>query len=204
MVGVVMSFLNTVSREINCKLVYCGPGLCGKTTNVRYIHSRSDERARGQLISLATEAERTLFFDFCPLALGRIGGYKVRLHIYTVPGQVFYHASRKLILKNADGLVFVADSQRSRLEANVESMDDLQVCLRDNDIDVANVPLVLQCNKQDMREPMAIAEIQQQLGLEGVPTLPAVAATGAGVFETLKVLSKAVLHRISNSSQRSI
>ena len=136
-----MSFINYSSREINCKIVYYGPGLCGKTTNLQYIYSKTNPELKGKMISLATEAERTLFFDFLPLALGQIRGFSTRFHLYTVPGQVFYDASRKLILKGVDGVVFVADSQVERMEANLESLDNLRVNLTDQGYDLDKHPL---------------------------------------------------------------
>ena len=191
-----MSFLNYASREITCKLVYCGPGLCGKTTNVEHIHRRTTEASRGKLVSLATESERTLFFDFFPLTLGRLRGFDVRFHLYTVPGQVFYRASRSLILRGVDGIVFVADSQRERMEANLESIEDLHGCLRDNELDAGALPLVLQCNKQDHREAVAVDELQRELGLEHVPAISAVAVQGLGVLETFERLAKAVVTQL--------
>jgi len=191
-----MSFLNFAARQITCKLVYYGPGLCGKTTNVEQIHRRTGEASRGQLVSLATETERTLFFDFFPLSLGTLRGFDVRFHLYTVPGQVFYRASRSLILRGVDGVVFVADSQRERLEANLESVEDLLGCLHENEIDGAVLPLVLQCNKQDQREAIAVAELQRELGLEHVPAIAAVAVRGEGVLETFERLAKTVMRQL--------
>ena len=146
-----MSFINYSSREINCKIVYYGPGLCGKTTNLQYIYANTNQNAKGKMISLATETERTLFFDFLPLSLGEIRGFKTRFHLYTVPGQVFYDASRKLILKGVDGVVFVADSQVERTEANVESVENLRTNLAEQGYDLDKIPYVIQYNKRDLR-----------------------------------------------------
>ena len=190
-----MSFVNYASREITYKLVYYGPGLCGKTTNVEHLHRRARATARGKLVSLTTETERTLFFDFMPLTVGKLSGLDVRFHLYTVPGQVFYRASRRLILGGADGVVFVADSQRERLEANLESIEDLHECLREHGLDAKRVPLVLQCNKQDHDEAVTLDELQRELGLEHVPTISAVAVRGLGVLETFERLARTVVSR---------
>ncbi len=188
-----MSFINYASREINCKIVYYGPGLGGKTTNLQYIYNRTNPTAKGKMISLATETERTLFFDFLPLALGEIRGFKVRFHLYTVPGQVFYDASRKLILKGVDGIAFVADSQIERMDANMESMDNMKINLREQSYDLAKIPYVLQYNKRDLPNAASLAELKRVLNPNGVPDFEAVATVGTGVFETLKTISKAVL-----------
>ncbi len=188
-----MSFINYASREINCKIVYYGPGLGGKTTNLQYIYNRTNPTAKGKMISLATETERTLFFDFLPLALGEIRGFKVRFHLYTVPGQVFYDASRKLILKGVDGIAFVADSQIERMDANMESMDNMKINLRDQGYELAKIPYILQYNKRDLPNAASIAELKRVLNPNGVPDFEAVATIGTGVFETLKTISKAVL-----------
>jgi mutual gliding-motility protein MglA len=191
-----MSFINHMTKEINCKVVYYGPGLCGKTTNLQYIHDTTKPSAKGKMISLATETERTLFFDFMPLDLGTIGGYKVRFHLYTVPGQVFYDASRKLILKGADGVVFVADSQSSRLEANQESVENLDHNLGAYELSLAELPFVIQYNKRDLPDVAPVEELRASLNPMGVPEFEASARTGQGVFETLKGLSKKVLIRL--------
>lgn len=189
-----MASINYSAREITCKLVYYGPGLCGKTTNLKYIYEKTAENAKGKMISLATETERTLFFDFLPLALGEIRGFKTRFHLYTVPGQVFYDASRKLILKGVDGVVFVADSQEERFEANLESLDNLKENLREQGYDIDKIPWVLQYNKRDLPNAVALDELQQELNPDGkVQEFEASAATGKGVFETLKSLAKLVL-----------
>ncbi len=188
-----MSFINYSSREINCKIVYYGPGLCGKTTNLQYIYKKTAPEAKGKMISLATETERTLFFDFLPLSLGDIRGFRTRFHLYTVPGQVFYDASRKLILKGVDGVVFVADSQLERLEANIESMENLKVNLREQGYDINNIPLVIQYNKRDLPNISTVEELRSVLNGNGHADYEAIATTGGGVFETLKAIAKLVL-----------
>jgi signal recognition particle receptor subunit beta len=181
-----MSFINYSSREINCKIVYYGPGLCGKTTNLQYIYAKTNPEAKGKMISLATETERTLFFDFLPLSLGEIRGFRTRFHLYTVPGQVFYDASRKLILKGVDGVVFVADSQIERMEANIESLDNLRSNL-------VKLPYVVQYNKRDLPNVAPTEELRELLNPTKVPEYDAVATTGQGVFDTLKAVAKLVL-----------
>ncbi|HEV8662631.1 MAG TPA: GTPase domain-containing protein [Candidatus Methylomirabilis sp.] len=191
-----MSFINYSAREINCKLVYYGPGLGGKTTNLQHIYKKVDPSAKGKLISLATETERTLFFDFMPLQLGQIRGFKVRLHLYTVPGQVFYDASRKLILKGADGVVFVADSQLERMESNIESLQNLEQNLGEQGIVLEKIPFVLQYNKRDLPNVVSIEDLQRALNTRNVPWFEGVAPTGVGVFETLKAIAKLVLQEL--------
>ena len=188
-----MSFINYSSREINCKLVYYGPGLCGKTTNLQYIYERTNPEAKGKMISLATETERTLFFDFLPLSLGEIRGFKTRFHLYTVPGQVFYDASRKLILKGVDGVIFCADSQIERLEANQESMDNLRTNLAEQGYSLEKIPFVVQYNKRDLPNIVPVEELRELLNPMKVPDYEANARSGAGVFDTLKAVSKLVL-----------
>jgi signal recognition particle receptor subunit beta len=188
-----MSFINYLSREINCKIVYYGPGLCGKTTNLQYIYNKTNPEAKGKMISLATETERTLFFDFLPLALGEIRGFKTRFHLYTVPGQVFYDASRKLILKGVDGVVFVADSQIARMEANVESLENLRTNLAEQGYSLDKIPYVVQYNKRDMPGIAPMHELRALLNPTGVPDFEAVATDGKGVFDTLKAVAKLVL-----------
>jgi signal recognition particle receptor subunit beta len=188
-----MSFINYSSREINCKIVYYGPGLCGKTTNLQYIYRRMNPESRGKMISLATETERTLFFDFLPLSLGEVRGFKTRFHLYTVPGQVFYDASRRLILRGVDGVVFSADSQLTRMDANVESLENLQVNLREQGDDGDKMPLVMQYNKRDLSQVASVAELHALLNYRNVPEFETVATTGVGVFETLKAVIKMVL-----------
>jgi signal recognition particle receptor subunit beta len=191
-----MSFINYSAREINCKLVYYGPGLGGKTTNLQHIYRRVDPSAKGKLISLATETERTLFFDFMPLHLGEIRGFKVRLHLYTVPGQVFYDASRKLILKGADGVIFVADSQLERMESNIESLQNLEQNLGEQGLALEKMSFVLQYNKRDLPNVVSIEDLQRALNTRNVPWFGAVASTGVGVFETLKAIAKLVLQEL--------
>jgi mutual gliding-motility protein MglA len=188
-----VSFINYMAREINCKIVYYGPGLCGKTTNLQYIYKRTNPEAKGKMISLATETERTLFFDFLPLSLGEIRGFKTRFHLYTVPGQVFYDASRKLILKGVDGVIFVADSQMERLEANQESLDNLRTNLAEHGYSLDKVPYVVQYNKRDLPNALPLEELRPLLNPTNVIDFEATARSGAGVFETLKAVSKLVL-----------
>jgi mutual gliding-motility protein MglA len=188
-----MSFINYSSREINCKIVYYGPGLCGKTTNLQYIYNKTNPDAKGKMISLATETERTLFFDFLPLSLGEIRGFKTRFHLYTVPGQVFYDASRRLILKGVDGVVFVADSQEARFEANIESLENLRTNLAEQGYNLDKLPYIVQYNKRDMPEVMSVEDLRKELNPTGVPEFEAVATQGTGVFETLKAVAKQVL-----------
>ena len=188
-----MTFINYAAREINCKIVFYGPSLGGKTTNLQYIYDRTNSNSKGKLISLATETDRTLFFDFLPLDLGTVRGFRTRFHLYTVPGQVFYDASRKLILRGVDGVVFVADSQRARAESNIESLQNLDKNLKEQGYDLATIPYVLQFNKRDLPTSMPADEMYQQLNIKGEPTFEAVAPQGVGVFETLKAVAKLVL-----------
>lgn len=195
-----MSFINYMAREINCKIVYYGPGLCGKTTNLQYIYNRTNPSAKGKMISLATETERTLFFDFLPLELGQIRGFKTRFHLYTVPGQVFYDASRKLILKGVDGIIFVADSQIERLEANQESVENLRTNLLEQGYDPDAIPYVVQYNKRDLPNCVETSELRALLNPRNVPDFEARARTGEGVFDTLKAVSKLVLTELKRKS----
>ncbi len=188
-----MTFINYASREINCKIVYYGPGLCGKTTNLQHIYDSTAPQAKGKLISLATETDRTLFFDFMPLELGTVRGFKTRFHLYTVPGQVYYDASRKLILKGVDGVVFVADSQEERMDANIESLYNLEENLQSQGYDLAQIPYVLQLNKRDLPNVTPIEELSSELVRKGEPVFEAVATDGTGVFDTLKAVAKQVL-----------
>ncbi|MCA9608026.1 MAG: gliding-motility protein MglA [Myxococcales bacterium] len=194
-----MSFINYLSREINCKIVYYGPGLCGKTTNLQFIYNKTNPEAKGKMISLATETERTLFFDFLPLALGEIRGFKTRFHLYTVPGQVFYDASRKLILKGVDGVVFVADSQIARMEANLESLENLRTNLAEQGYSLDKLPYVIQYNKRDMPSVAPTEELRAMLNPSNVPDFDAVAVSGQGVFDTLKAIAKLVLTELKRS-----
>jgi len=196
-----MSFINYSSREINCKIVYYGPGLCGKTTNLQFIYTKTNPDLKGKMISLATETERTLFFDFLPLALGQIRGFKTRFHLYTVPGQVFYDASRKLILKGVDGVVFVADSQIERMEANVESLDNLRINLAEQGYDLDKLPTVVQYNKRDLPNAAPLAEMKRLLNPNGMPDFEASATVGKGVFETLKAVARGVLRDLRQLSR---
>ncbi len=192
-----MSFINYASREINCKIVYYGPGLGGKTTNLQFIYAKTNPSNKGQLISLATETDRTLFFDFLPLDLGTVRGFRTRFHLYTVPGQVFYDASRKLILKGVDGVVFVADSQEARMDANLESLENLKINLRENGFDLMTIPYVLQHNKRDLPTAVPVETMHRMLNVKGEQEFEAVATTGVGVFETLKAVAKLVLQELS-------
>ncbi|HVK76003.1 MAG TPA: GTPase domain-containing protein [Kofleriaceae bacterium] len=195
-----MSFINYSSREINCKIVYYGPGLCGKTTNLQYIYNKTNPEAKGKMISLATETERTLFFDFLPLSLGEIRGFRTRFHLYTVPGQVFYDASRKLILKGVDGVVFVGDSQMERMEANIESLDNLRTNLAEQGYDLDKLPYVVQFNKRDLPNSAQLEELTEVLNPTKVPQFEAVATKGVGVFDTLKAVAKLVLTELKRGS----
>lgn len=188
-----MTFINYASREINCKIVYYGPGLCGKTTNLQHIYDSTAPQAKGKLISLATETDRTLFFDFMPLELGTVRGFKTRFHLYTVPGQVYYDASRKLILKGVDGVVFVADSQEERMDANIESLYNLEENLQSQGYDLLKIPYVLQLNKRDLPNVISVEELTSELNRKGEPVYEAVASKGDGVFDTLKAVAKQVL-----------
>lgn len=195
-----MSFINYSAREINCKIVYYGPGLCGKTTNLIYIYKKTNPDSKGKMISLATETERTLFFDFLPLALGNIKGFKVRFHLYTVPGQVFYDASRKLILRGVDGVIFVADSQVERMEANIESIENLRKNLKDQGLNLDAMPFIIQYNKRDLPNVVPVEDLNRVLNPRNVPFYEAVAATGKGVFDTLKELAKLVIMELKKKS----
>ena len=193
-----MVFINYAARELNCKIVYYGPGLCGKTTNLRYVYEKTDAAARGRMISLATDTDRTLFFDFFPVDLGPVRGFQTRFHLYTVPGQVFYDASRKLILKGVDGMVFVADSQEVRMEANIESIRNLDKNLKEQGYDIAAIPYTLQLNKRDLPGILPADEMRRLLNVKGEPTFEATATTGEGVFETLKSVARQVLLELKN------
>ncbi|TNE95386.1 MAG: gliding-motility protein MglA [Deltaproteobacteria bacterium] len=191
-----MSFVNYQTKEINCKIVYYGPGLGGKTTNIQYVYQKTSGDAKGNIITLNTENERTLFFDFLPLDLGEIRGFKTRFHLYTVPGQVFYEASRKLILRGVDGVIFVADSQVERMEANIESLTGLEKNLREQGYNIEKLPLVMQWNKRDLPNISPIEELRKKLNKWDCPEFEAAALKGEGVFETLKTMSKHVLMNI--------
>ncbi len=188
-----MSFINKNAKEIHCKIVFYGPSLGGKTTNIQWIYQQTATDQKSKLIALNTNNERTLFFDFLPLHLGDIRGYKTRFHLYTVPGQVVYDASRKLILKGLDGVVFVADSQRERMEENIESFNNLKTNLRQQGYDIEKVPLVIQYNKRDLNNAVPIQELRHALNQYNSPDFEAVASQGEGVFETFKTISKQIV-----------
>ena len=188
-----MSFINFAAREINCKIVYYGAGLGGKTTNLQWIFDQTRAQTGGKMISLATETDRTLFFDFLPLDLGTVRGFKTRFHLYTVPGQVFYDASRKLILRGVDGVVFVADSQEERMDANIEALENLEENLREHNYDFKKIPYVLQLNKRDLPSALPVEDLKTVLSRKNEPVFEAVAFKGIGVFETLKECGRMVL-----------
>ena len=194
-----MSFVNRMTKEVNCKIVYYGAGLCGKTANLNYVFAATKPESRGKMISLETETERTLFFDFLPLDLGKIGEYSIRFHLYTVPGQVFYDASRKLILKGVDGVIFVADSQLERMDANVEAIENLETNLKAQGYDLKTIPYVLQLNKRDLPNVSPADEMVKLMRKKGEPVFEAVAAKGIGVFETLKGVAKLVLQELTKT-----
>ena len=198
-----MSLVNYATREITCKIVYYGPGRSGKTTNLHYIYGQVPEERRGKMVSLATQTDRTLFFDFLPLDLGSISGFTTKFQLYTVPGQIYYATTRKLVLQGADGVVFVADSQARQLDENIESMQDLHANLAEHDIDARAVPLVIQYNKQDLPSDLilSVPELEDALNFRGVPHFGADALHGAGVFETLRGISELVLKRLSSGGQ---
>jgi len=191
-----LSFINFAAREINCKIVYYGAGLGGKTTNLQVIYQKTADQQKGKMISLATETERTLFFDFLPLDLGSVRGFKTRIHLYTVPGQVFYDASRKLILRGVDGIVFVADSQEQRMDANVEALDNLMSNLKEHGYDFKKIPYVLQLNKRDLPNILPVDMLTTELRRKNEAVVEAVAFQGVGVFETLKEIAKQVLQEL--------
>jgi mutual gliding-motility protein MglA len=195
-----VTFINYVAREINCKIVYYGPGLGGKTTNLQYVYQITNAENKGKLISLATETERTLFFDFLPIDFGLIRGFRTRFHLYTVPGQVFYDSSRKLILKGVDGVVFVADSQEERFDANLESLGNLTENLKEQGFDIAKIPYVLQLNKRDLPSAMETGELTRHLQVKGEPVIEAVATQGVGVVTTLKAVARQVLVELRKSA----
>ena len=193
-----MAFVNHHTREIHCKIVYYGPGLGGKTTNIQYIYQKVFGKTQSKIITLNTENERTIFFDFLPLELGKIRGFNTRFHLYTVPGQVFYEASRKLILRGVDGVIFVADSQVERMEANIESLEGLEKNLTEHGYEIKKLPLVMQWNKRDLPNVSSSEDLQRQLNKWDVPTFDAKALSGGGVFETLKMMSKLVLMNLKS------
>jgi len=191
-----VSFVNYHTKEINCKIVYYGPGLGGKTTNIKYVYQKTSDSAKSQIVTLNTENERTLFFDFLPLDLGQIRGFKTRFHLYTVPGQTFYEASRKLILRGVDGIIFVADSQVEKIDANLESLLDLEKNLKEQGYDIGKIPLVLQWNKRDLPNIVSQDDLDKNLNKFKSPVFESVATDGTGVFDTLKMVSKLVLLNI--------
>lgn len=188
-----MSFINYNAKEIHCKIVYYGPSLGGKTTNIQWIYNKTAENQKSKMIALDTENERTLFFDFLPLNIGEIRGFKTRFHLYSVPGQVVYDASRKLILKGLDGIIFVADSQEERLEENIQSMRNLKTNLDQQGYDIKQIPLVIQYNKRDLPSALPVAQLREALNFYNAPEFEAVANKGTGVFESLKTVSKAII-----------
>jgi signal recognition particle receptor subunit beta len=192
-----LSLINYSSREINVKVVYYGPGLCGKTTNIQYIYDKVSPDTKGKLITLATEMDRTLFFDFLPLELGTVKGFRTRFHLYTVPGQVYYDASRKLILRGVDGIVFVADSQKSRYDANIESVYNLHENLGEYNLKLDEIPYAIQYNKRDLPDIISVEDLEQELNPQRLPSFEAVAVKGVGVFDTLKAVAKSVLRNLS-------
>lgn len=194
-----MSFIHHSTREINCKIVYYGPGLCGKTSNIRYIYNNTNPESKGKLVSIATEAEHTLFFDFLPIYLGTLNGFKLKFHLYTVPGQIFYEASRKLILKGADGVIFVADSQVERMDANLESMNNLKRNLAEQEMDINYTPLIFQYNKRDLPNMMPVEEMNKLLNFKEIPVYEAIAIKGDGVFESLKEITKQVISELKKA-----
>jgi signal recognition particle receptor subunit beta len=197
-----MPIVNYPAREITCKLVYYGPGRSGKTSNLQYVYDRVPADRRGTMVSLATQSERTLFFDFLPLDLGTISGFKTRLQLYTVPGQIYYKTTRKLVLQGADGVVFVADSQRRQQDENVESLRDLHEALAEQGVDARSLPVVFQYNKQDLPRDLILdaAELDDALNFRGGPSFAAAALTGRGVFETLRKASELVFRRLNAAS----
>lgn len=199
-----MPLVNYSSREITCKIVYYGPGRSGKTTNLQYIHSRVPENRKGKMVSLATETDRTLFFDFLPLELGTISGFQTRFQLYTVPGQVYYNATRKLVLQGADGVVFVADSQRAQREDNLDSFRNLQLNLLEQGVDPRTLPVSLQYNKRDLPDVLALEEMDDLLNYRELPRYEAGAITGVGVFDTLRGVSAQVLGRLSQRFSRPV
>jgi mutual gliding-motility protein MglA len=192
-----MSLVNYSTREITCKIVYYGPGRSGKTSNLQYVHAFVPDERKGPMVSLATETDRTLFFDFLPLDLGTISGFRTRMQLYTVPGQVYYNATRKLVLRGADGVVFVADSQREQFDENIDSLRNLHENLVEENIDIRTFPMVIQYNKRDLPGVLPIAELDDVLNFRGVPSFPAAAVSGDGVFDTLKSVSQLVLQNLS-------
>ncbi len=195
-----MSLVNFTAREITCKIVYYGPGRSGKTTNLQYVYAQVPDDRKGRMVSLATQTDRTLFFDFLPLDLGTISGFTTKFQLYTVPGQVYYNATRKLVLQGADGVVFVADSQLRQLDENLESLQNLHANILEHGVDIRTLPMVLQFNKQDLPPELILtpSELDEALNFRGLPAFAADALHGAGVFETLKGIAAEVLRKLSD------
>ncbi len=193
-----MPFINFATKEINCKIVYYGPGLSGKTTNIKWIYDHIKPENKGEMITLATETERTLFFDFVPIEVSNVRGFKVRFHLYTTPGQIIYQASRKLILKGVDGIVFVADSQEERHDANLDTLDDMLENLKDYEINIEEIPLVFQYNKRDLPNVLPVEKLRADLNRWGRPDFEAIATKGVGVLETFKEITRQVLKKIKS------
>jgi signal recognition particle receptor subunit beta len=191
-----MALINVAAREIHCKIVYYGPGMSGKTSNLQYIHSQVPKEAKGELLSIATETERTLFFDFLPLDLGKVRGFQTRFHLYTVPGQVLYERTRVAVLSGADGVVFVADSQKHKLEENIRSLRELAVNITRQNKRFQDFPVVLQYNKRDVPGALPVATLDKYLNTLGWQRFEATATNGAGVFDTLKAISKLVISKL--------
>jgi signal recognition particle receptor subunit beta len=196
-----MSFINNPTKEINCKVVYFGAGLSGKTTNVQYIYEHTQSDMRGKLVTLSTENERTLFFDFLPLDVGQVRGYKTRFHLYTIPGQTFFEISREFIMKGIDGIVFVVDSQSERMEANIESFESLEKSLDRQGYDVSRLPLIFQYNKRDMPTSVSIQELQATFNPTRKQYFEAVANRGEGVLETLQSISQLVIRELRGGEE---
>ncbi len=196
-----MVLFNHATREMTAKIVYYGPGLCGKTTNLLVIFDKLDPKARGKMLSLATKTDRTLFFDLLPVDVGKIGAFNLKIQLYTVPGQVFYNETRKLVLKGADAVVFVADSQPSLVESNRESFENLMENLRENEIDTNDIPIVIQYNKRDLPGVLPVEELEEQLGFEGYPWKESSAIKGEGVMETFALVSKITAKHLINKLQ---
>jgi mutual gliding-motility protein MglA len=191
-----MALINVAAREIHCKIVYYGPGMCGKTTNLQYIHMQVPRDAKGDLLSIATETERTLFFDFLPLDLGKVRGFQTRFHLYTVPGQVLYERTRVAVLNGSDGVVFVADSARDKLEENIKSLKELAVNITRQNKKFQEFPIVLQYNKRDLPNALPVQVLDKYLNSMKWTRYEAVATTGVGVFDTLKAISKVVISKL--------
>lgn len=195
-----MSFINHNAKEIHCKIVYYGPSLGGKTTNLQWVYQRTAEDQKSKLVALNTDVERTLFFDFLPLNIGEVRGYKTRFHLYTVPGQVIYDASRRLILKGLDGVIFVADSQAERMDENTEALRNLEKNLELQGYNINEIPLVMQYNKRDLPNALPLAELRSQLNFFNAPEFEACASEGRGVMESLKTVSKSILNVLKGGS----